>query len=71
MKDYKPYYVVQRQLADDKFVVVISGLGKNKDTLDSDLGTKRTALKHARLMRKKDPKHKYVVETNIQGERYE
>lgn len=59
---WNPFYVVQYTL-DNKFVTTISGLGRNKNTLDSS-HSKRTAQKYARLLQKKDRKHIYKVEGN-------
>ena len=54
------HYVTQRTKA-GKFIAIISGLGRNRGTLDA-AHSAATARRHARRLRKSDPAHNYTVE---------
>lgn len=55
------HYVVE-YTREGKFVAVISGMGRNKGTWDTAY-SKRSAQRHAAVLRKENPSLKYVVET--------
>lgn len=54
------YYVVKYTVS-NRFVCIVSGLGRNAGTWDSAHG-QRTAQRHAAALRKRDASHLYRVE---------
>lgn len=55
-------YVVVRYKPTGEFVGVISGMGRNKGTWDSNARSRRTAQRWAQELRLEDPVHEYRVE---------
>lgn len=54
------YNVVQRTPTGE-FVAVVSGMGRNRGTWDSD-HSRSAAYRHARTLRQYDPINRYTVE---------
>jgi hypothetical protein len=57
-------YCVVKYTKAGKFIATISGMGRNKNTLDTTHG-KRAVQCHARQCRIDDPKHDYRVEETV------
>ena len=57
----KETYSVVKYTKSGKFVATISGMGRNKGTLDHS-HSKRTAQRHAAALRRKDKSHDFKVE---------
>lgn len=62
MKTQLAYIVVERTRA-GAFIAVISGMGRNRNTLDAS-HSQRTAQRHARRLGVALPQFKYTVETS-------
>lgn len=45
-----------------QFVGIVAGMGRNAGRWDTRLATKRTAQRHAAVLRTTDPDHLYTVE---------
>lgn len=59
------FYCVEKYTKDGKMVATMSGMGRNKNTLDTTFNTKRTAQRHAATCNKDDPKHVYKVAETV------
>ena len=55
-------YVVVKYSQGNEFISIVAGMGRNKNTWDTNHG-RRTAQRHAKALRAEDPQHIYRVET--------
>lgn len=55
-------YVVVKYKPNGEFIGVMSGMGRNKGTWDSNARSRRTAQRWAAELRREDPEHDYRVE---------
>lgn len=54
-------FYVEKHSKDGQFLGVVSGMGRNAGTLDSDAKSIRTAQRWAKLLREEDKENRYTV----------
>ena len=54
-------YEVTKRAPDGTFLGIVSGMGRNRGTWDSD-HSRSAAYRHARTLRQADPTNRYTVE---------